>query len=99
MKKAVIILVLLCLISLTFSRIENRSSSKFRRTRLLGTVKYFDDGKGFGYIYPDGGGKDVFIHHSNINTGGFRTLSQGQRVSYELVQGSKGPEAQNVQIL
>lgn len=64
-----------------------------------GTVKWFNDQKGFGFITPDAGGKDLFVHHSNINSDGFRTLAEGQRVSYEAAEGRKGPEARNVTIV
>jgi CspA family cold shock protein len=61
-----------------------------------GTVKWFNDAKGFGFIEPDGGGDDVFAHFSAIQMEGFRTLKQGSRVSFELVQGPKGSLAQNI---
>jgi len=60
-----------------------------------GTVKWFNDAKGFGFIEQDGG-QDVFVHHSAIQSDGFRTLAEGERVSFEIVDGSKGPAAQNV---
>ena len=62
----------------------------------LGTVKWFNDAKGFGFIEPEGGGADVFAHFSAVQMEGFRTLKQGGRVSYELVQGPKGSLAQNI---
>ena len=62
----------------------------------IGTVKWFNDAKGFGFIEPEGGGDDVFAHFSAIQMDGFRTLKQGGRVSYELVQGPKGQLAQNI---
>ena len=62
----------------------------------IGTVKWFNDAKGFGFITPEDGSKDVFVHHSAVNMEGFRTLSEGQRVEYEVTQGAKGPAAQNV---
>ena len=58
-----------------------------------GTVKWFSDDKGFGFIVPDDGGKDLFVHHSNIDASGFRSLQEGQRVTYEPAEGKKGPEA------
>lgn len=61
-----------------------------------GTVSKFIDEKGFGFITPDGGGKDVFVHHSDIKMNGFKTLSPGQRVNYDLAQEAKGPKASNV---
>jgi CspA family cold shock protein len=64
--------------------------------RTAGTVKWFNDQKGFGFITPDDGGKDCFVHHSAIQAEGFRTLAEGDRVEFEVVQGTKGPAAENV---
>lgn len=64
--------------------------------RTTGTVKWFNDAKGFGFIEPQDGGDDVFAHFSAIQMEGFRTLKQGGRVSFELVQGPKGQLAQNI---
>jgi CspA family cold shock protein len=61
-----------------------------------GTVKWFNDSKGYGFITPDEGGKDVFVHHSGIAGEGFKTLAEGMRVEFEARQGQKGPEAANV---
>jgi CspA family cold shock protein len=61
-----------------------------------GTVKWFNDAKGFGFIQPDDGGSDVFAHFSAVQMDGFRTLKQGSRVDFELVQGPKGQLAQNI---
>lgn len=61
-----------------------------------GTVKWFNDQKGFGFIRPDDGGKDVFVHHSSIEMKGFRTMNEGERVSYEVEAGPKGPQAAHV---
>jgi cold shock protein len=61
-----------------------------------GTVKWFNNDKGFGFITPDEGGKDLFVHHSAIQGGGFRSLEDGARVSYESEEGPKGPKAINV---
>ena len=61
-----------------------------------GTVKWFSDQKGYGFITPDEGGEDLFIHHSNIETEGFRSLQEGQTVEYEATQGRKGLEATKV---
>ena len=62
-----------------------------------GTVKWFNDAKGFGFIEPDAGGPDVFAHFSAIEMEGFRTLKQGGKVSFEMVQGPKGQLAQSIQ--
>lgn len=62
----------------------------------VGTVKWFNDAKGFGFIEPEMGGEDVFAHFSAIQMEGFRTLRQGGRVSFDLVQGPKGQLAQNI---
>lgn len=62
----------------------------------IGTVKWFNDAKGFGFIEPEQGGGDVFAHFSAIQMDGFRTLKQGSRVSFELIQGPKGLLAQNI---
>jgi CspA family cold shock protein len=61
-----------------------------------GTVKWFSDQKGFGFIAPSDGTADVFVHHSAIQGGGFRSLAEGQAVSYSVEQGPKGPSASNV---
>ncbi|GAB4343034.1 MAG: cold-shock protein [Desulfobulbaceae bacterium] len=63
-----------------------------------GTVKWFNESKGFGFIQQDGGG-DVFVHYSAIQGQGFKTLAEGDRVSFEVVEGQKGPAAQNVQAI
>ena len=62
-----------------------------------GTVKWFNAEKGFGFITPDEGGSDLFVHHSSIQMKGFRALQEGERVSFEVTQGQKGPQASNVQ--
>lgn len=64
-----------------------------------GTVKWFNSEKGFGFITPDGGGNDVFVHYSEIQSNGFRTLDENQRVEFEIGQGTKGPQAQGVRAL
>jgi CspA family cold shock protein len=61
-----------------------------------GTVKWFNDSKGFGFITPADGSSDVFVHHNNIQAEGFKSLTEGQTVSYETEQGPKGPSAINV---
>jgi CspA family cold shock protein len=61
-----------------------------------GTVKWFNNDKGFGFITPDDGGKDLFVHHSEIQGSGFRSLEENQRVQFEVEQGQKGPQAVKV---
>ena len=62
-----------------------------------GTVKWFNSEKGFGFIAQDGGGPDVFVHYSAIVSSGYRELSEGQKVEFDVTQGQKGPQAENVQ--
>ena len=64
-----------------------------------GTVKWFSDDKGFGFITPDDAGKDLFVHHTAIQGGGYKSLTEGAKVSYDAEQGPKGPSAANVQTL
>ncbi|MBO0495584.1 cold-shock protein [Pseudomonas sp. Marseille-Q1929] len=64
-----------------------------------GTVKWFNAEKGFGFIKPDDGTADVFVHHSAIKAEGFRTLEEGKKVEYDITQGQKGPQAENVRAL
>jgi CspA family cold shock protein len=64
-----------------------------------GTVKWFKDEKGFGFITPDDGSKDLFVHHSSIQSDGFRTLAEGAKVSFETEASDKGPRAVNVQVV
>ena len=64
--------------------------------RTLGTVKWFNDAKGFGFITPENGDKDCFVHHTAIKAEGFRSLAEGDGVEFDIVQGAKGPAAENV---
>ena len=67
--------------------------------RTTGTVKWFNDAKGFGFITPENGQKDCFVHQSAIEGSGYKSLAEGDRVEFEVVQGQKGPAAQNVKKL
>ncbi len=64
---------------------------------ITGTVKWFNESKGFGFITPEDGSKDVFVHFSAIQGGGFKSLAEGQQVQFDVEQGQKGPSAVNVQ--
>ncbi len=64
--------------------------------RTTGTVKWFNDAKGFGFITPEGSDRDCFVHHSAIQVDGYRSLTEGEKVEFDIVQGRKGPAAENV---
>ena len=64
-----------------------------------GKVKWFNDAKGFGFITPEGGGDDIFVHYSQIQAEGYRNLKEGQRVNFDLVDAGKGPSANNVTVI
>src|SRR4051812_49144387 len=72
------------------------STTGLDAARVSGTVKWFNDAKGYGFIAQDSGDKDVFCHHSAINGSGFKSLAEGQRVEFEIVQGDKGLQAASV---
>jgi len=76
---------------------ETQHEHPWRIHMATGTVKWFNDDKGFGFITPDESGKDLFVHHSAIVADGFRTLPEGARVQYDAEAGDKGPKAVNVQ--
>ncbi|AXW87321.1 cold-shock protein [Lonsdalea britannica] len=65
-------------------------------SKITGSVKWFNESKGFGFITPEDGSKDVFVHFSAIQSNGFKTLAEGQRVEFEITSGAKGPSAANV---
>lgn len=67
--------------------------------RETGIVKWFNEGKGFGFIAPDGGGKDLFAHFKEIQGTGFKTLLENQRVEFEVTQGQKGPQASSIRVI
>jgi CspA family cold shock protein len=69
---------------------------EFDMATQTGTVKWFNEGKGFGFIAPDDGGKDLFAHFKEIQGSGFKTLTENQRVQFEVTQGQKGPQASNI---
>jgi cold shock protein len=81
----------------TGPRAHQDQEREYRHMRITGTVKWFNDDKGFGFITPEDGSKDCFVHHSAIQGEGFKSLSEGDRVEFEVVQGPKGPAAENVQ--
>jgi CspA family cold shock protein len=76
-------------------------SGNFKEMNIVSTgiVKWFKDDKGFGFITPEDGGKDLFVHHSAIQMNGYKSLKEGQRVEYEAQQGPKGPQAVNIRVL
>jgi CspA family cold shock protein len=79
------------------SATHNQIKEKFNMSTLTGTVKWFNDAKGFGFITPDAGGSDLFVHFQDVVANGFKSLAENQRVSYERGTGPKGEKATNVQ--
>jgi CspA family cold shock protein len=74
----------------------NSNAKEQEKMRTTGTVKWFNDAKGFGFISPEGENRDCFVHYSAIQADGFRTLAEGEQVEFEIVDGPKGPAAENV---
>jgi CspA family cold shock protein len=85
-----------CLVATTADAARRRAVEEYMAT---GTVKWFSDEKGFGFITPDEGSKDLFVHHSSIEADGYRSLAEGARVEYESEAGDKGPKAVNVRTI
>src|SRR6187200_1718652 len=77
-------------------RLQGSQFTQQRRHMPTGTVKWFNDDKGFGFVTPDDGGKDLFVHHTGINAQGFKSLAEGAKVSFDAEAGDKGPKAVNV---
>jgi CspA family cold shock protein len=86
----------LCAVQGPALAIASHSQHEVTQDMQYGTVKWFNDAKGFGFISPEDGSADVFVHFSAINAKGFRSLQEGQRVSYQLTQGPKGAQASEV---
>jgi cold shock protein len=85
--------------SVTYDGFKSTAQERRAEKMATGTVKWFNESKGFGFIAPDGGGKDVFCHQSAIQATGFRSLSEGQKVEFDVKQGPKGPQAENVRVI
>jgi CspA family cold shock protein len=101
----------LCLVLLVFGSLDIRQVDVFSRTRAQcprheqketnmaqGTVKWFNAEKGFGFIAQDGGGEDVFVHYSAIQSNGYKSLDENQKVEFDVTAGPKGPQAENVRV-
>jgi cold shock protein len=86
-----------CVANVTgWQRAEHSRNRLEESTMATGTVKWFNGQKGFGFIEQEGGGPDVFAHYSNIAAQGYRELQEGQKVSFDITQGPKGPQAENI---
>jgi CspA family cold shock protein len=96
-----LIVILLCSVrygeDLGWGKVWDKITYKERNNMATGIVKWFNDSKGFGFIKPDDGGEDLFAHFSAINTAGFKSLAENQRVSFEITTGPKGKQAANIQ--
>jgi cold shock protein len=79
--------------------LPEKSPSSQEKQMAQGSVKWFNGDKGFGFIAPDGGGADVFVHYSAIDAGGYRSLEENQRVEFDITQGQKGPQAEHVRLV
>jgi cold shock protein len=86
-RRTLVVLTLVAVLAMGFSSPSSAAT---------GTVKWYNAEKGFGFIEQDGGGPDVFVHYSAIASGGYRELAEGQKVQFDVAQGQKGPQAQNV---
>jgi CspA family cold shock protein len=82
--------------SVRLAALRHDTQHEEQQMRTTGTVKWFNDTKGFGFITPEGGEKDCFVHHSAIQGQGFKSLAEGEKVEFDVVQGQKGPAAENV---
>jgi cold shock protein len=86
-----------CLRPFDLARANPSISREATEYMATGTVKWFNDSKGYGFVTPDGGGDDLFAHFSAIQMNGFKTLKEGQKVTFEVTQGPKGKQASNIQ--